>query len=138
MIVVDSSAIIAILRLEPESDVFLKAIVAADAVEMSAVSALEASMVLAGARGGVSAWAPFDELMERAAIVVVPFDHQQHALARDAFLRFGKGRHPAGLNLGDCASHALATLRGARILFKGDDFTKTDLHPAVPAAFPMH
>ncbi len=134
MIVVDSSAIIAILRLEPEADAFLEAIVEADSVEMSALSALEVGLVLAGARGDAVVRAPFDELVDRAGIVIIPLDREQTRVAREAFLRFGKGRHPAALNLGDCASYALASVRGATILYKGDDFSTTDLSPAVPAS----
>jgi ribonuclease VapC len=133
VIVVDSSAIIAILRLEPEADAFLLAIVNADGIEMSTMSALEVSLVLAGANGEATVWAPFDELLERAGIVVVPFDQEQMRVAREAFLRYGKGRHPAGLNLGDCASYALAAARRAPLLFKGEDFSRTDLIAAVGA-----
>jgi ribonuclease VapC len=131
VIVVDASAIIAILRLETEADAFLRAIVDADAVEMSALSALEVGLVLAGAAGEAGVWSPFDALVERAGIAVVPLDGEQALIARNAFLRFGKGRHPAALNLGDCASYALAASRRAPLLFKGEDFARTDLRPAL-------
>lgn len=130
MIVADSSAIIAILRLEPEADAFLQRIVDAESIEMSAVSAMEVALVLAGARGDPTVWAPLDELVERAGIRIVPFDTEQARLARTAFLRFGKGRHPAGLNLGDCATYALAAVRRAQVLFKGDEIGRTDLPAA--------
>lgn len=131
MIVIDSSAIIAILRREPEADTFLKAIIDADRVEMSALSAIEVALVLAGSGGDAAVWAPFDDLLERAGIILVPLDREQAKLARQAFLRFGKGRHPARLNLGDCASYALAVQRNAPILYKGDDFGNTDLRTVV-------
>ena len=130
MIAIDSSAIIAILRLEPEADALLRTIATADACFMSAVSALETAMVLAGAAGGSALWAPLHELLTKASVEIVPFDGEQARLARDAFIRFGKGRHAAGLNLGDCAAHALAASRKLPLLFKGGDFAKTDLEAA--------
>jgi ribonuclease VapC len=130
MIVIDTSAMIAILRLEGEADTFLRAISAADSCLISAISTLETAMVLAGAAGGATVWAPLDELLTKAAVEIVPFDGEQSRLARDAFIRFGKGRHAAGLNLGDCAAYALAASRKLPLLFKGDDFTKTDLAAA--------
>lgn len=131
MIVVDSSALIAILRREPEADRFLQAIAAADRCLLSAVSLLETSMVLAGRTGGSAAWAGLDALIARAGMEVVAQDGEQARLARDAFLGFGKGRHPAALNLGDCATYALARSRALPLLFKGEDFTRTDLVPAL-------
>jgi len=106
VIVIDSSALIAILRREPEADRFLCVIAAADGCLLSSVGLLETSMVLAGRTG------------------------EQARLAREAFLRFGKGRHPAALNLGDCAAYALARSRVLPLLFKGEDFVRTDLLPA--------
>jgi ribonuclease VapC len=143
MMVIDTSAVIAILRLEPEADAFMRAIAAADACSLSAVSAMEAALVLAGSRpdsntsptASQTAWAPLDQLLSTAAIEIVPFDEVQAHLARSAFARFGKGRHPAALNLGDCASYALAATRNLPLLFKGGDFAKTDLVAAVPLLF---
>jgi ribonuclease VapC len=131
VIVIDSSALIAILRREPEADSFLRAIVSAEGCLLSAVSLLETSMVLAGRTGGASTWAELDELIARAAIEVMAHDVALADGARSAFLRYGKGRHPAGLNLGDCASYALAKGRGLPLLFKGRDFSATDLTAAV-------
>lgn len=131
MIVIDSSALIAILRREPEADSLLKIIAAAKGCLLSAVSLLETSMVLAGRTGDASAWAGLDALIARAGMQVVPHDVELAADARAAFLRYGKGRHSAALNLGDCASYALAKSRGLRLLFKGDDFPATDLVAAV-------
>ncbi len=127
MIVIDTSAVIAILRLEAEADAFLRAIARAESCFISAVSALETAMVLGGAAGGAALWEPLDELLATAEVEIVPFDGDQSRLARDAFTRFGKGRHAAGLNLGDCAAYALAASRKLPLLFKGDDFTKTHL-----------
>lgn len=129
---IDTSAIVAILRLEPEADRLLRTIANADECFMSAISVLETALVLAGTRGSAAVWIPLDELLAKAQIDVVPFDTEQARHARDAFIRFGKGRHPAALNLGDCAAYALAMSRKLPLLFKGDDFTKTDLAAAVP------
>ena len=127
MIVVDSSALVAILRREPEADDFLRVIVQAEGCLLSSVSLLETSMVLAGRTGDRTSWAELDELVARAGMRVVAQDADLAEAAREAFLRYGKGRHPAGLNLGDCATYALAKARGLPLLFKGEDFRKTDL-----------
>lgn len=125
--VIDTSAVVAILRLEPEAGAFIDAIAGTLVRVMSAVSVQEASMVLAGRAFGPEAWAELDELIERARIEVAPYDGDQARAARAAFLRFGKGRHPAGLNFGDCASYALAQTRRMPLLFKGEDFARTDV-----------
>jgi ribonuclease VapC len=127
LIVVDTSALIAVLRLEPEADRFLKMIAARNCA-MSALSVLESSMVLAG-RAPNYDFAALDEFIAAANIEVAAFDDVQMQLARAAYLRYGKGRHPAALNLGDCAAYALAKSRGLPLLYKGDDFTKTDILP---------
>ena len=127
MIVVDSSALIAILRREPEADSFLQVIAATEGCLLSSVNLLETSMVLAGRAGDTATWAELDALIARAAMQVVAQDAALTEEARGAFLRYGKGRHPAGLNLGDCAAYALAKARGFPLLFKGNDFPKTDL-----------
>jgi ribonuclease VapC len=130
VIVVDSSAVIAILRREQEADGFLRIIAAADGCLMSSVSLLETSMVLAGRAGDGASWLELDALIARATIQVVAQDAELTEIARDAFLQYGKGRHPAGLNLGDCASYAVAKSRSLPLLFKGDDFPRTDLRVA--------
>lgn len=127
MIVVDSSALIAILRREPEADAFLRMIAEADGCLLSTVSLLETSLVLAGRQGDASSWADLDALIAEAGMEVVPHDSALTEIARSAFLRYGKGRHPAGLNLGDCAVYALASSRNLTLLSKGDDFPHTDL-----------
>jgi ribonuclease VapC len=135
MIAIDSSALVAIFRLEPEADSFIKCIVAAQVRMISALSVLETSMVMTGGARDGAAFSPLDEFLLEAGIRIVPFDGPQADLAREAFLRFGKGRHPAALNLGDCASYALAKAKGAALLFKGADFPQTDIAAAVdPAA----
>ena len=130
MIVIDSSSLIAILRREPEADVFLGIVANAEGCLLSSVSFLEASMVLAGRSGDATSWTELDGLIARAGIEVVAQDAELAGAARTAFLRYGRGRHPAALNLGDCASYALAKRRNPPLLFKGDDFARTDLRAA--------
>ena len=131
MIVLDSSALIAIMRGEREAERFIQAIAAADRLAFSAVGHLETSMVLAGPKAKAAVWKPLDAFLKRANVEVAPFDREQAQAAREAFLRFGKGRHPAGLNFGDCAAYALAKSRKAALLFKGGEFLKTDVAPAI-------
>jgi ribonuclease VapC len=130
MIVVDTSALVAVLRREPEADDFLRCIAEADLCLVSAVSYTEAALVLAGRAGGRSSWRGLDALLTRAAMQIVPHDAELATIARDAFLQFGKGRHRAALNFGDCAAYALAKARGLPLLFKGEDFAATDLAAA--------
>jgi len=125
--VIDTSAVIAILRMEPEADLFLRTIANGETLLMSSVSALEAAMVLAKSLNEATAWQPLDEFIAASYIEIVPFDAEQSRLAREAFARFGKGRHKAGLNLGDCIAYALAMSRGMPLLFKGNDFSLTDV-----------
>ena len=131
VIVIDSSALIAILRREPEADRFLEAIATADGCLLSSVSLLETSMVLSGRTGNAASWSDLDALIARASMQVVAQDAGLAEAAREAFVRYGKGRHPAALNLGDCASYALAKTHSLPLLFKGSDFAKTDLTAAV-------
>jgi ribonuclease VapC len=130
VIVLDTSAIIAILREEPEADAFLAAIVDAERCFLSAVGHFEASIVMIG-RGAAAAADGLDALVARRGVEIVPFDRELSDRSRAAFVRFGKGRHPAGLNFGDCVSYALAQSRGLPLLFKGDDFVKTDVVAAL-------
>jgi ribonuclease VapC len=131
LIAIDSSALIAILGLESDAQKFLNALARAGAGVLSAVSFLEASIVLAARKREAGIWQPFDEFLSQARIEVVAFDEDQALLARAAFLNYGKGRHPAALNFGDCAAYALAKSRNVPLLFKGDDFRKTDIVSAV-------
>jgi ribonuclease VapC len=96
----------------------------------STVGYLEASMVIVG-RGRAQLTDLLDGLLSELGIELVPFDQQQARAGQTAFLRFGKGRHPAGLNFGDCISYALAQSRGLPLLFKGEDFAKTDVISAL-------
>lgn len=126
-IVVDTSAIIAILRNEPEKDRFVDAILTASSRFMSAVSLQEAGIVIAGRHGDAAAWEPLDALVARLNLEIVAHDAALARIAREAFLRFGKGRHQARLNFGDCAAYALARSNGLALLFKGEDFVRTDI-----------
>ena len=129
--VIDTSALIAILRAEPGSERLLEAL-SGDAVRLlSAVSALEASVV-AENRFGPEAGVSLELLIHRAGIQVLPFDQPQMDLARLAYRRFGRGRHSAALNLGDCAAYALAKASGEPLLFIGEDFRKTDIPAVLP------
>ena len=133
MIAVDTSAIVAILRLEPEAAAFSRRIERAAAVCMSAVCLQEASMVLVGRHADSAAWSELDRILQDMEIEIIPHDAELARMARDAFLRFGKGRHPARLNCGDCASYALAKKYNIPLLFKGADFSGTDIVPALAA-----
>jgi ribonuclease VapC len=127
--VVDTSAIIAIIFEESDADYLLSKLAVALSRQASVVSYVEATMVLISRRGE-SAAAQLDPMLARADIEVVPVSMDQARLASAAFKNFGKGRHPAGLNFGDCFSYALAKNCGEPLLFKGVDFAKTDVQKA--------
>jgi ribonuclease VapC len=122
----DTSAVLAVLQDEAERAEFVSLIEQSSRRIISAVSVLEAAMVLEGRRGD-DAGADLDLFLQRASIETVAFDQEQLMVARSAFRRFGRGRHAAGLNFGDCASYALAQWSGEPLLFKGRDFTETDV-----------
>lgn len=130
--IVDTSALVAILQDEPERTSFIDLIDSAAALKISAVSFVEVSMILES-RYGAEGLLSLDRFLDRAGIEVVAVDARQALEARRAFSRFGKGRHPAGLNFGDCFSYALSVCFGEPLLFKGDDFGLTDIVPATPA-----
>jgi ribonuclease VapC len=130
---VDTSAVVAVLQFEPEADAFLRCLAGTDAACLSAVSLQEASMVLAGRTGDAGAWQELDALIKLYSIEIMPYTEELALIARDAFLRFGKGRHPARLNCGDCASYAMAKRYNIPLLFKGGDFARTDIVPALAA-----
>ena len=123
--VLDSSAIVAIFRREPPRERLLQLIDEADARRISAVSLLECAMVLES-RGGESLGLEIDLFLSRAEIEVMPADEEQAQIARRAWRRFGKGRHPAGLNFGDCFAYALAKSLDEELLAVGGDFGQTD------------
>jgi ribonuclease VapC len=124
--VIDTSALAAIFFHEPERDAFRDAIVTASSRLISAATVLEAGMVIEGRRGG-GAGREFDLFVVRAQIQIVPIDAELADLARSAWRKYGKGRHPAGLNFGDCFSYALAKSSGEPLLAKGGDFARTDV-----------
>jgi ribonuclease VapC len=124
--VVETSALIAIFLGEPESDAFARSITESESRFISAVSKLEAGMVAIG-RAGVAGQVRLDLIIRELDLVVVPFDDQQADIAREALARYGKGRHRAGLNFGDCAAYALAISEAEPLLFKGTDFGATDV-----------
>jgi len=129
--IVDSSAVLAILFNEPESTRFAQMIAAADRCRISAANLTEAAIVVdlqTDATGGRQ----FDSFLRRSGIVVEPVTEEQAYLARQAYFDYGKGRHPAGFNFGDCFAYALAKAMGEPLLFKGADFSKTDIEPAAP------
>ena len=127
--IVDSSALIAIFLKEPEGRLLDVAIVEEPDCRMSTANFLETSIVLM-ARKGQDGTRGLDLLIARMGIRLVPFTESQARLARTAFERFGKGRHRAGLNFGDCIAYALAKETGEALLFKGVDFAQTDITAA--------
>ncbi len=129
--IVDSSALLAILAAEPDAEQFATALTRSP-VAISAGTLLETSIVIDGRRDPVLS-ARLDELLREAAITVEPVTARQATLARQAYRDFGRGSgHPAGLNFGDCFAYALAKDRGETLLFKGDDFTHSDIRSALP------
>jgi len=127
--VIDTSALAAIFFSEPERPIFLEAIVAAETRLISAATVLETGIVLEG-RQGEAAGREFDLFVVRANLEIIPVDAEQVELARSAWRRYGKGRHSAGLNFGDCFAYALAKLTGQKLLAKGQDFRSTDVELA--------
>ena len=128
--VVDTSAILAIFQDEPERRSFNEAIEAAESRLMSVASFVEASIVIE-ARFGPDGVRNLDLFLSKADVELVSVDAEQAHLARLAFRQYGKKRHPAGLNFGDCFSYALAKLENEPLLYKGEDFSHTDLERAV-------
>jgi ribonuclease VapC len=130
MIVVDSSALVAILEEEPEAEHFLSILQEASRRVASAVTVYETGIVLGGRRGWDTV-AELNALLEQLGIEIVPFAAAQIMTALDAYSRYGKGIDPrARLNLGDCAAYALAKSMNAPLLFKGEDFAATDVQAA--------
>ena len=127
--IIDSSAVCAILFGEPDTRRYEEAIASADVRRMSAGNLLEAAIVVES-RSGPLGGDQLDALIERASIEVVPVTAEQVAAARRAWRRFGRGRHRAALNLGDCLAYALAEATREPLLFKGDDFARTDIEAA--------
>jgi ribonuclease VapC len=129
--IIDASALIAILRDEPEARTFAKAIASTNIRRVSAVNYVEAAAVIDASRNPVAS-RRFDDLLREAQLIIETVTEAQARIAREAYRDFGKGSgHPAGLNFGDCFAYALAKATGEPILFKGDDFSRTDLSPAL-------
>ena len=124
--VIDTSALAAIFFVEPERQSFLEAIATAESRLLSAATVLETGMVLEG-RQGEAAGREFDLFVVRADLQVVPVDAEQADIARSAWRKYGKGRHRAALNFGDCFAYALAKTTGEVLLAKGTDFSLTDI-----------
>ena len=127
--IVDSSAILAVLFDELDAERFDTAIVTAPVCRMSLVNVFEASIVLEG-RDSAAAGRDLDRYLESSGIEPVPVTADQVAAARQGWRRFGKGNHPAALNFGDCFAYALAAVTGEPLLFKGGDFALTDIEAA--------
>jgi ribonuclease VapC len=131
-VIIDTSALIAILRAEDDAASMAYAIEEASTRRISAANYLEAAVVIDGSRDPVAS-RRFDELVEAAGLSVEPVTREQARIAREAYRDFGKGSgHQAALNFGDCFAYALAKSAGEPLLFKGDDFIHTDLTPALP------
>jgi ribonuclease VapC len=124
--VIDTSALVAIFLGEPERKLLLDLFLQAETRMISAATVLEAGIVLE-ARRGESAGREFDLLLVRANLQIVAVDSEQTEIARSAWRKYGKGRHPAGLNFGDCFAYALAKFAGEPLLAKGTDFAATDI-----------
>ena len=129
--IIDTSALVAILRDEPEAASCARAIERAATRRLSAVNFVEAAVVIDGSRDPIAS-RRFDDLLKEAQVLIEPVTENQARLARDAYRDFGKGRgHPAGLNFGDCFAYALAKITGEPLLFKGADFGHTDILRAI-------
>jgi ribonuclease VapC len=128
--ILDSSPLVAILAEEPDAELYIQAISRAPRCRISAGNFIELSIVI-DSQFGVEVAQQCDALLRRIGIVIEPVTVEQAHLACQAFRAFGKGRHAAALNFGDCFAYALAKITGERLLFKGDDFKKTDILPAL-------
>jgi ribonuclease VapC len=128
--VVDTSALIAILFGEPETESFVQALVNDPKRMISAFNILESAIVVE-AKKGEAGGRELDLLGHRARIEIISLNGDQVELALAAWRTYGKGNHPAGLNIGDCCAYALAKYSGEPLLFKGKDFSQTDIRPAI-------
>jgi ribonuclease VapC len=129
--IVDTSALIAILRDEPEAESFVKKIAGTVTRRLSAVNYVETAAVIDGSRDPIAS-RRFDDLLREAKILIEPVSESQARIARDAYRDFGRGSgHPAKLNFGDCFAYALAREKGEALLYKGNDFARTDVASAL-------
>ncbi len=124
--VVDTSAVVAVLLGEPETAYFVRALADAPKKTISAFNALECAIVIE-AKKGEAGGRELDLLLHRAQIEIIVLNGDQVELARTAWRKYGKGNHSAGLNIGDCCAYALAKYSGEPLLFKGKDFSQTDI-----------
>lgn len=124
--VLDTSTIVSILLPDSHGERLLRQVAGAPIIVVGAPTLMEAAMVLSS-RLDCDARPMIEGFLRRAEAEVIPFTREHYEAAIDAFLRFGKGRHPARLNFGDCLAYALARLSGLPLLYVGDDFSKTDL-----------
>jgi ribonuclease VapC len=127
--IIDTSAIVAILFGEDDAEIYAEAITQADSCRISAATFVETAVVVE-AQTRNNGGRQFDAFIRRAGIAIEPVTEEQAHIARQAFIDFGKGSHPAGLNYGDCFSYALAKAAREPLLFKGKDFAKTDVNAA--------
>src|SRR5689334_8623272 len=127
--VLDTSALVSIQIEEPGFATLFRKIEEAPRVVIGAPTLFEAAIVLS-ARTGTDARLSLSRALRRLHVEVVPFTEEHYEAAVSAFLRYGKGRHPAGLNFGDCMSYAFARVSGLPLLYTGDDFSKTDIQSA--------
>jgi ribonuclease VapC len=127
--IIDTSAIVAILFGEDDAEIYAEAITQADSCRISAATFVETAIVVE-AQTRNNGGRQFDAFIRRAGIAIEPVTEEQAHIARQAFIDFGKGRHPAGLNYGDCFSYALSKAAREPLLFKGKDFAKTDVNAA--------
>ena len=130
--IIDTSALIAILYEEPEAPLYHRAIRRAPRPRMSVANYLEAAMVVEG-RSDPAKWSELERYVERERIQLIPVTIGQVRVAQQAWRDFGKGNGPAALNYGDCFAYALASVSAEPLLFKGNDFAQTDIRPAHPA-----
>ena len=126
--IIDTSALVAILLGEPEAELFAPAIAESPRRLISAFTALETGIVIEAKRGDLGG-RELDLLIHKAKIEIIPLTAEQLEIARSAWRKYGKGRHRAGLNIGDCCSYALAKCADEPLLFKGGDFSQTDIEP---------
>ena len=129
--IVDSSALIALVMQEAERDEITDTMLTAPSLKMSAATWFESCSVV-DARKWAAASARFETLVDEFEMEIVPVTAEQARMARTAYQRFGRGQHKAGLNWGDCFAYALAKITGEPLLFKGNDFSQTDIRPALP------
>ena len=128
--IVDTSAVLAVLFDEADARRYAEAMAGAETCRLSAASWLEAGITV-DSQAGAAAGRQLDAFVKRAGLVIEPVTLEQAELARQAYFDFGKGRHPAGLNFGDVFAYALAKSTGEPLLFKGEDFARTDIEAAI-------